>query len=95
MGTGQFYFSKAKLERLLAKFNDPQFINRLGGKELKGVVFTAGRKQDGQPCSYAFPVYSLGSDAGMEEAIIYQNTEEKDAGCPYPPPCDDGGVTGG
>jgi hypothetical protein len=87
MHTGQHYFSKEKLKALLERFEAEETRTKLGAKELKGFVFTAGRTEDGKPCSYAFPVYSLADPLTEGDNIIYQNTDPTTTGCPYPPPC--------
>jgi len=87
MHTGQHYFSKEKLKELLVKFDAEETRTKLGAKELKGFVFTSGRTEDGNACSYAFPVYSMADPITEGDTIIYQNTDPATKGCPYPPPC--------
>jgi hypothetical protein len=87
MHTGQHYFSKEKLKDLLVKFDTEEIRTKLGAKELKGFVFTAGRTEDGNACSYAFPVYSMADPITEGDTIIYQNTDPTTKGCPYPPQC--------
>jgi hypothetical protein len=87
MHTGQHYFSKEKLKDLLVKFDSEETRTKLGAKELKGFVFTAGRTEDGNACSYAFPVYSMADPLTEGDSIIYQNTDPATKGCPYPPQC--------
>jgi hypothetical protein len=87
MHTGQHYFSKEKLKELLRKFEAEETMTRLGAKELKGFVFTAGRAENGNACSYAFPVYSMADPITEGDTIIYQNTAPTTQGSPYPPQC--------
>jgi hypothetical protein len=87
MHTGQHYFNKEKLKDLLVKFDTEEIRTKLGAKELKGFVFTAGRTEDGNACSYAFPVYSMADPITEGDTIIYQNTDPTTKGCPYPPQC--------
>jgi len=88
MGTGQFYFSIEKLRSMLARFESPEFQRQVvGGRELKGFVFTAGRTENNQPCAYAFPVFSMPGDNMNDDTILYQNTDAGSSGCPYPPGC--------
>jgi len=95
MNTGQFYFSKKKLQELLQKFESDEFRKRVGDRDLKGFVFTPGRTAEGKPTAFAFPVFTMPGETMANDTIVYQNTDPAYGGCPYPPPCDDdGGSTG-
>jgi hypothetical protein len=103
MNTGQYFFSKEKLSKMLAEFDSEKFKEQVGGRELKGFVFTAGRNEEGEARAFAFPLFSppeqypenattggggVAATGNISSGtILYQNTAAGSSGCPYPPPC--------
>ena len=78
MYTGQYYFSKQKLQELLKKFDSDS---------LQGFVFMLGRGQDGQPSAFAFPLMAPATGSADQGNSLKENVDPSLAGCPYPPPC--------
>jgi hypothetical protein len=83
-----YYFSIGDLEALIKEYSDNKYSDQLGGRTLRGFVFTPGLdRETNTPRVFAFPLFSLPDKNTSEDAVLFQNMSYSTSGCPYPPPC--------